>query len=256
MRIEAILLAQRLDTRQFDGQTRVADAPLTLRVGRDGYAVLFRFGVAVLLGLSPDERQEFLTSVKPVVMGAVEGAPVEETNLEIAADLPAAVLTGGSIRVRELSPPTAQVIADVLAKSVVLDFYETRLGGTFDRIEPTASELQATGGITARGRELLRQIGEVLATQHRMVGRVEADERPEVLWDHPELERLHRRLAEEYELRERQRALNRKLDLVSRTLEALLGLVQQKRMLRVEWYIVVLICFEILLTLSQMVATY
>jgi uncharacterized Rmd1/YagE family protein len=83
-----------------------------------------------------------------------------------------------------------------------------------------------------------------------MVGRVETGEKPELLWEHPELERLYVRLAEEYELRDRDRdrALDRKLDVISRTVETLLGLVQTRSSLRVEWYIVLLIVAELLLT--------
>jgi required for meiotic nuclear division protein 1 len=43
-------------------------------------------------------------------------------------------------------------------------------------------------------------------------------------------------------------ALDRKLDVVCRTVEPLLGLVQTRSSLRVEWYIVLLIIAEILLT--------
>jgi hypothetical protein len=43
-------------------------------------------------------------------------------------------------------------------------------------------------------------------------------------------------------------ALDRKLDVVCRTVETLLGLVQTRSSLRVEWYIVLLIIAEILLT--------
>ena len=42
------------------------------------------------------------------------------------------------------------------------------------------------------------------------------------------------RLADEYELRERDRALDRKLDIVSRTVETLLSLVQTRSSTRVE----------------------
>ncbi len=56
------------------------------------------------------------------------------------------------------------------------------------------------------------------------------------------------RLADEYELRDRDRALDRKLDIVARTVETLLGLVQTRSSLRVEWYIVLLIIAELLLT--------
>ena len=77
-------------------------------------------------------------------------------------------------------------------------------------------------------------------------------EKPELLWEHPELERLYHRLEGEYELSERHMALERKLDLLSKTAETLLGLLSTKRSLRVEWYIVILIVFEILLTLYEM----
>jgi uncharacterized Rmd1/YagE family protein len=92
----------------------------------------------------------------------------------------------------------------------------------------------------------------VLLIQHKMVGHVEVLEKPDVLWDHPELERFYARLRNEYELRERERALNRKLELVSRTVATLLELIQNRRSLRVEWYIVLLILFEIALTLYGM----
>ncbi len=60
------------------------------------------------------------------------------------------------------------------------------------------------------------------------------------------------RLEDEYELQERRLALERKLDLISHTVETLVDLLQNKRALRVEWYIVALILFEILLTLYQL----
>jgi len=48
-------------------------------------------------------------------------------------------------------------------------------------------------------------------------------------------------------------ALERKLDLISRTAETLLGLLQDKRTLRVEWYIVILIVVEIVLYVYELV---
>ena len=60
------------------------------------------------------------------------------------------------------------------------------------------------------------------------------------------------RLEDDYEIVERNVALERKLDLVSKTAETLLQLSNETRALRVEWYIVALIVLEILLTLFQM----
>jgi uncharacterized Rmd1/YagE family protein len=43
-----------------------------------------------------------------------------------------------------------------------------------------------------------------------------------------------------------------KLDLIGRTIQTAIDLIQSRRSLRVEWYIVILIVFEIALTLYEM----
>lgn len=57
------------------------------------------------------------------------------------------------------------------------------------------------------------------------------------------------RLAIEYELRDRDLALARKLDVISQTAETYHDLLQNRQMPRVEWYIVVLISVEIAIIL-------
>ncbi len=61
------------------------------------------------------------------------------------------------------------------------------------------------------------------------------------------------RLQNEYELKERHLDLERKLSLIAQTAETLLDILRNERSLRVEWYIVILIILEILLTLYQMI---
>jgi uncharacterized Rmd1/YagE family protein len=136
----------------------------------------------------------------------------------------------------------------------VLAFYEGRIATAFDRIEPLADGLRQSGAVGSSPRDLLRQIGAVLKTQQVMVGRVELEEEPELLWIYPEFKRLYGRLAEEYELRERARAIERKLALVQESVSALLDLVQNKRSERLELLIVALIGIEIVLSSFDLAA--
>src|SRR5262249_3413776 len=100
--------------------------------------------------------------------------------------------------------------------------------------------------------ELVRQIGDAMLVEHQLVGRAEIVEKPDLLWDQPELDRLYARLEDEYELRERVLALERKLEGVSGAAQPMLGLHQARRSLNVEYYIVVLILFEIALAVFQL----
>lgn len=59
----------------------------------------------------------------------------------------------------------------------------------------------------------------------------------------------------EFEIRERYAALERKLNLISRTVQTVVELLHSKRSLRLEWSIVVLIVIEIMLTLYTLYAS-
>ena len=51
------------------------------------------------------------------------------------------------------------------------------------------------------------------------------EEKPDVLWERPDLERLFTRLEDEYELKERADVLNRKLTVISNTAQALADII-------------------------------
>jgi len=252
LRVRARLLGGRLQLRAFEGGKPLAVHPLTIRAGERGLAVLFRFGAVGLVDLSPLEEASFCESLAPFLVEPVERPESEE--LEIAVD-PAADGEGidetGVLRLREATLDRLRAVAHVLAKSAVLSFYEQRASQLFDRIESLAEELRR-GGRGGRGRELSRQIGDLLLAQARTVGRVEVAEKPEITWDDATVDRLYEHLAIEYELRERDRALARKLEVASNTVETYLNLLQNRQTLRVEWYIVILIVVEIAIVLFEL----
>ncbi|HMH97463.1 MAG TPA: RMD1 family protein, partial [Bradyrhizobium sp.] len=90
-----------------------------------------------------------------------------------------------------------------------------------------------------------------LLVQHRVSGRVAIAEKPDALWDRPDLERLYARLEDEYELKERVDTLSRKLAVVSETANTLADIIDTRRSLRLEIIIVLLIAFEIVITFYQ-----
>lgn len=248
--VRAHFLGQRIDLRGFDAGSRLAPAPLAVRAGREGVAVLLRYGVVVLFGLGEDEERAFLAEVLPLVRNPFPAPETEATRILFDRNHPEGPY-GDAVVVAAPHVERVQVVADVLAKSVVLAHYEAQTERVFDRVEPLVAELAARGGTGRQGRDLLAHIGGALAVQHQTVGRVAVGEKPEVLWERPDLERLYLRLEEEYEIHERDQALERRLSLISRTASTSLELLHNRRSLRVEWYIVLLIVVEILLTLYE-----
>jgi uncharacterized Rmd1/YagE family protein len=128
---------------------------------------------------------------------------------------------------------------------------EREVNAVFDVIEPFAAQLAQTGRPPFRRRSMLRLVGQALLAQHRVSGRVAVEEKPDILWDRPDLERLYARLEDEYELRERGGALKQKLAVVVETAHALTDIIDADRATRLEVAIVVLIVFELVASILQ-----
>jgi uncharacterized Rmd1/YagE family protein len=253
MKVRALLIGQNINIKALEKNDYLAMNPLVVTAGQNGCAILFRYGAIAIFNITPEEEKEFLVYLSPFVTSPIDLFEVEEVELHQNATL-AGKIEGDIIFLSKFSLENLQIVADILAKSVILAYYEARTARAFDRIEPFAVSLQNTRWNRQQVRELLGQLGNTLSIDHKMVGRVEIIDKPELLWEYPEFEPLYRRLAIEYEVRERHLALERKLELVFRTAETALGLLQHNTNLRVEWYIVILIVVEIILSLYEILA--
>eukprot|EP01037_Dinobryon_pediforme_P013849 gene13849-biopygen8478 len=226
--------------------------PLAFHVGSSGFVAIYRFGVAVLVGLTPLEEEDFLGKIKLRVIGNRERIDDETVPIAILPEFDDKIPPGGPIQIKDFSEERFLVIADALAKSVSLTRDEREVNAVFDVIEPFAAQLALSGRPPWKRRSMLRLIGQALLAQHRVSGRVAVEEKPDVLWDRPDLERLYARLEDEYELKERAGTLKRKLDVIVETARALTDIIDADRATRLEATIVILIIAEILITFYQM----
>jgi len=247
--VRALNLGERLHLRGLY-ETPIDFQPLVQAAGKQGLAMLFRYGVVVLFNLNDEEQTSWLRDIRARVEKPYRHHEAEETRVHVTAANEGVVAEG--INLASLSLPRLQVVATVLARSVSLAWYESAIAASFDIVEPLARQLDQPRMSGRALKELLRNIGSTLLVEQKVIGRVEIADKPEILWEQPELGRLYSRLEDEYELVERLATLERKLDLIGRTTATTLDLVQARRTLRVEWYIVLLIVFEVLLSLYQM----
>jgi uncharacterized Rmd1/YagE family protein len=247
----ALLVGDRIEAAGLERADMIAAVPLALRLGPNKFVALYRFGVVVFAGLSPAEETGFLERIAARISGKSDSRNEEAAVLEIRPDYEDRVPPGGPIEMPDMSSARFLVIADVLAKTVSLARDEGKLGGVFDTIEPFAGQLARTGRAPWNRRSMLKLIGQALLAQHRISGRVAVEEKPDILWDHPSLERLYARLEDEYELNERAKAVTQKLNVIVETGQTLTDILDVDRSTRLEAIIIVLILAEALITLLQ-----
>ncbi|HTK34232.1 MAG TPA: RMD1 family protein [Caulobacteraceae bacterium] len=248
----ALVVGERIDTAGLERRDALSTSPLSFRVSA-GLVVVFRYGVVVTIGLDPIAEDEVLKGILSRVQGPL--AAREEETIQLAArdDQDEGVGPDGVVRIGAPAPDKLLVVADALAKSAALAQDERQVAKVFETVEPWARQLASAGRSPGGRRDMIRLIGAALLVQHRLVERVAVREKPDILWDRPDLERLYARLEDEYELVERAETLARKLDLIGETVTVLTDLIDTQRSLRLETIVVGLILTEIALTLFQIV---
>ena len=248
----AFFVADRLNTSGLERGDVLATTPLAFRVNENGVAILFRYGVVVFIGLNALQEDEFLRGLQSRMTGAFTRREEEIAIIELASEKEDQIPPGGPIYLQSLSPERLILVGEALAKSVVLARHEREVAAVFDMTEPFARKLAQGGGTGGGRRAILKHIGNALLVRHRVSGPVEVSEKPDILWDKPQLERLYARLEDEYELKERAESLNRKLAVIAETAQVLTDIIDTQRSLRLELIIVFLILFEVLITIYQL----
>lgn len=246
----AHLIGERLILKTLETSEALSTNPLIVRAGLAGCAVLLRYGVVVVFNLNATEEATYLDALRPLIKEPSE-EPVFEELLLAFHPMEKERLERNTLWLRDASAERLQIVAEALAKSVVLDYYEQEVCELFAQIKPFTTAIQNPQERPPKEKELLRYIGGTLLIQQKMLGIVEVGDKPDPIWDFPDLNRLHLRLEDEYELRERLLILEQKLTLISRSVETALSILQQDSSHRVEWYIVILIVVEILLSIYE-----
>ena len=238
-----------LEADGFHQSETITSSPLILRLGGGGLAAVLPFGTVVLIGVSPVEEEAFLRELGDRVESRLDVPVIIVSEILVATS---EGISGDTIAVRNLSPPRLVAIVDALAKNVALAFEEEEVRKLIEVLEPFASDLASSGRLPWKRRQMLRTVGHSLLIHHRLLERVEVEEKPELLPGNGEIGRLHERLAEAYHFRKRARALSRRLDAIEVMMAPLTELIDAQRGIRLETMIVFLIMFEISVYLYEL----
>lgn len=247
----AVLLSDRLVIDRSAHPGVVSTAPFCYRKD-GGYVVIFRYGVAVFIGIPARKEASTLAELLPEQPRS-ETLEEERVRIELRPDGDEGLTASGVLQLKELTQAQVLVLADILGKSVALARYEREIASVFDTIEPAANTLAIKGRIPRNRKSLLRLIGAALLAQHRVSGRIAFAEKPDVLWEHPELERFYARLEDEYEIVERGTLLNGKMTVIASAAETFTDMMDTARSTRLEILIVVLILAELIIAVIALV---
>ena len=234
-------------------QVMVEGLPVSARV------FVFSFGSIVLINLNQPQTERFiryLASLFPAIDPEKYKVYQEEYALHVAegankASETALRLTDRYVQVPVLQPFHPDLIAVVLAKSAALERIEFQLGKILDALESEIDRLEK-GRLRIGNKELAQTTARIVRHEYNTLAYIMILDKPDITWASSEAAVFYDQLAAFFELDARHEVIKSKTEILKGIMDGFTTISQSIRGLFVEWVIVLLIVFEVVLMVYEM----
>jgi uncharacterized Rmd1/YagE family protein len=226
------------------------ELPIILKIAQGQYAVLTKFGVVTFWNVPKRQREEFIREISPFIEKFDQNFAYFDT-LKVLLGKEKEDVKFGKVFLTKIDKEKVQVISFVISQSVALERYEKEIEQRVSELEKLIIYLRLGKLANIQEKELLREIGDILAVRQSTISHLSLFDKPETTWEREELERLYNKLFYEFELGDRFDILNEKIKFLSDHNKLLLDFISSKRGQFLELIIVVLIFIEVLIFIGE-----
>ncbi len=220
--------------------------PLVVKLDK-GHLVVLDYAVLVGWGVSEKVMRAWEKKLKKFTEGAFQ-KPNRET-LDIKTNAKRQGIFKGEISLAKLSNAKMAIVSEAIGTSLALDHYEKDVEDVLLEFSKVAKGYEKNGKTNRSRKQLLKKVGFAMNVQHEAIGGISVLDRPDAAWNNPKLDKLYDLLALDYELEDRYQVLNKKLELIFQNVEFMHNVIEARQGLFLEWIIILLIAFEIVVFL-------
>ncbi|MDQ0880421.1 RMD1 family protein [Peribacillus sp. V2I11] len=145
-----------------------------------------------------------------------------------------------------------ELISTILAKSVALEKTEEQLGKIHDKLEAMIDRLEK-GKLRIGNKELARTTAKIVRHEYNTLAYIMILDKPDITWTSSSAGEFYDRMLDFFELNDRYKILKSKTEILYNIMDGFSNISHSIRGLFVEWIIVILIVFEIVLTILEIV---
>jgi uncharacterized Rmd1/YagE family protein len=216
----------------------------------DRFMAVFSYGVVVLFNFDEKISPKFVELAARYGADPLEKPKVEEYTVildpsqKVSAEFNHVVL-------HKLDPEQIALIAEVLAQSVAIDAVEERVDtivGKFDRIH---AALAKDGRIPVRDVEIRKLIGASRTLIQYVITQLSLLDKPDVTWEDKELEALFVGMRKMFELEDRFRTMEFRLNFIQDTSEMIMHILESRRSVKLELWIIGLFILDLVIVLYE-----
>ena len=142
-------------------------------------------------------------------------------------------------------------ISSSIAQSLKLENFENDIQTSIDINSNIPKELAVKGSISLRKKELSKKIGELFLVKNKLNLHYDLLDTPEFIWEYPECEHYYEKVTQYLDINSRVVVLNKKVEVIQELLDMLGNEQKHNYSSFLEWIIIILIAFEIIMNIMD-----
>ena len=233
-----------------DGRFRITKTFALARHDGDHYIIVHDFGAIVFFDCSKEERDAFMDKLLKSLPPEPHPPLVDDYLVEVREGAEVTVSFDRAV-IPSLDAPIVELMALILAQSVAMDYYEEDISAAYTRVEQFANRLSEQGKITESEKALNKFVGSILAVRNQIAMTLSLLDAPGATWEREVYDRLYRSLRHAFEIEDRYRTIEHKIQLIQDNLEIVVDLAQHRRTKLLELTVIGLIAFEVILAIVE-----
>lgn len=254
-RIKAIHVAERLKLKDLRERfTRPAlefsNYEMVIQYSEDSYLFVYNYGSAVFFNVPEEMQERELSAIQEYRIPSDHGRATDVFQLDVIEGAANKVYFDRVV-VGQLSYSLVKIVCMLLAESTALEYYEVLIQNLLEKTNVFSKRLLRQGRMLESTEDLIKFIGMCLDTKQEIISNLYIVDSPDETWENVELDRAHQDLKMMMEIDVRYRALEYKIKIIQESVEVIVDLSKSKRETLLEMTIILLIAFEVVISIVK-----
>ena len=246
--LQADYFEGQIDTRAFRTKHPhypvISFNPLVLEPEMGSWIYVERFGAVVFWNCSETLIQTFLADLQ-VLDGAGPRIGSTHDSLSVLVGSDEETVGFSAVWLKELTLGKLKIISLALAQSVALDYFETSVSAAMARFHPVVRTMREEGTLRLKPGEVLSLVAFAMEVRAIVLENLTLFDDPPESWESESLAHLDSELFDQFDLEERISAINQKLGYLKDAGSTLMEVLTNRKSVRLEWIVIILIFVEI-----------
>ncbi|AEH00500.1 RMD1 family protein [Lacinutrix sp. 5H-3-7-4] len=216
---------------------------LYYKTSQDSFIYIFQYGIVSFFNVEETIIKSCLTKIKPFCTNYFSQKLSEETEVIIKPET--LKVQFSHVELPTLNEEMIRLVMLNTSQSVALNRYSEITETLLVETNKHTLYLEEKGKLDISGNKLKRFIGKTLNIKNRISENLYIFDSPEITWEVEELNVLNIELKKTFDLKDRYRLIQERIEIIKENLELFKDIMDHKESSRLEWIIIILIVIEV-----------